>query len=146
MARARSTVATPRPSEAKPSGRSGRERVRVTVYLDESLATWGKQQEGGLSELLRNLLTEARQQEGAPAHHYPPEMMEPYRRLIGKKLAEGLTPAEERALAEIRERMNAHDRALPSWKRSETIAASVDRELAELRALIESHPLKTTAS
>ena len=94
-------------------------RVRVTVYLDEPLASWGKQQEGGLSELLRHLLNEARQQQGAPPQHYPTELMAPYHQLIDKKLNQGLTPEEERELSQLRERMNAYDRSLPSWEQGE---------------------------
>ncbi|WP_395090298.1 hypothetical protein [Armatimonas sp.] len=42
-------------------------RVRTTVYLDELLAEWGKQQPGGLSEVVRRLLKQeqARINEGA---------------------------------------------------------------------------------
>ena len=124
--------------------RAGRaaKRVRVTVYLDEPLASWGKQQEGGLSELLRHLLMEARQQQGAPPQHYPTELMTPYRQLIGKKLNQGLPPEEERELSQLRESMNAYDRSLPSWEQGEAIAAAIDKEFAELRTLIESSPKK----
>lgn len=127
--------------------RAGRaaKRVRVTVYLDEPLASWGKQQDGGLSELLRHLLTEARQQQGASPQHYPTELMTPYRQLIDKKLNQGLTPEEERELSQLRERMNAHDRSLPSWEQGEAIAAAIDKEFAELRTLIESSPKKSRA-
>lgn len=120
--------------------------MRVTVYLDEPLASWGKQQEGGLSELLRRLLTEAQQELGTSPQHYPAELMTPYKKLIDKKLAQGLTPEEERGLSGIRERMNAFDRSLPSYERSEAIAAAIDQELADLRQLIETSPKKLRAS
>ena len=133
-------------SDAPPTtGRQARDRVRVTVYLDEALASWGKQQEGGLSELLRRLLLEARQEQGASPEHYPAELMAPYTTLVDKKLAQGLTPEEERELVAVRERMNAYDRSLPTWERTEAIAAAIDNELADLRRLIETRPRKPKA-
>jgi hypothetical protein len=131
--------------KTKATGRQARDRVRVTVYLDEPLANWGKQQEGGLSELLRRLLVDARQEQSQTPSHYPPELMAPYKRLIDKKLAQGLTHEEEQELTQVRERMGAFDRALPSWERSEAIAAAIDQEFADIRALIESSPKKRRA-
>ena len=130
-------------SRAKATGRHARERVRVTVYLDEPLANWGKQQEGGLSELLRRLLVDARQEQSQTPGHYPQELMAPYKRLIDKKLAQGLTPAEEQELAQVCEGINAYDRASPAWQRAEKTAAAIDQEFAELRRFIESHPKKS---
>ena len=132
--------------KAKAAGRQARDRVRVTVYLDESLAVWGKQQEGGLSDLLRNLLQEAQQEQARTQDHYPPELMTSYRQLINKKLAQGLPPEEERELAQVRERMGDYDRSLPSWQRNQAVAGAIDRELAELRSLIETSPKKLRAS
>lgn len=123
--------------------RQVRERVRVTVYLDEPLANWGKQQEGGLSELLRRLLLDAQQEQSSSHQHYPPEIMTPYKRLIDKKLAEGLTPEEERELAQVRESINAFDRASPTWQTMQKAAAAIDQELSDLRTLIQSHPKKS---
>ena len=139
-ARAATIAATSTASSS--SGRQARDRVRVTVYLDEPLASWGKQQEGGLSELLRRLLLDAREEQSHPPSHYPADLMTPYKRLIDKKLAQGLVAEEERELAQIRERMNAFDRSLPSWKRSEAISGAIDQEFADLRRLIETSPKK----
>lgn len=133
------------PSQKTKATRQARGRVRVTVYLDEPLASWGKQQAGGLSELLRRLLVDARQEQSQMPSHYPPELMAPYKRLIDKKLAQGLTHEEELELAQVRERMGAFDRSLPSWERSEAIAAAIDQEFADIRALIESSPKKRRA-
>lgn len=132
--------------KTKATGRQARERVRVTVYLDEPLASWGKQQEGGLSELLRRLLVDARQEQSQTPGYYPPELMAPYKRLIDKKLAQGLTAAEEQELAQVCEGINAFDRASPAWQRAQKTAAAIDQEFAELRRFIESHPKKTTSS
>lgn len=130
--------------KTKATGRQARERVRVTVYLDEPLANWGKQQEGGLSELLRRLLVDARQEQSQTPGHYPPDLMIPYKRLIDKKLAQGLTAAEEQELAQVYEGINAYDRASPAWQRAQKTAAAIDQEFAELRKFIESHPKKPT--
>lgn len=138
------TTLTRPPRSSGPAPASG--RIRVTVYLDESLAEWGKRQEGGLSELLRRLLGEARHELGTPPQHYPADLTTPYKRLIDRKLAQGLTPEEEQELAGIRARMNAFDRSLPSWERSEAIAAAIDRELSDLRHLIETSPKKPRAA
>ena len=118
------------------------ERVRVTVYLDEPLANWGKQQEGGLSELLRHLLKEAQQEQSQTQDRYPPELRAQYQALIGKKLAQGLSAMEESTLAQIKERINAIDRGTSSRKTMEAAAARVDQELADLRHFIQSKPRK----
>jgi len=43
----------------------GPERIRTTVYLDPELVDWGKVQPGGLSELMRRLLQDAKQKSEA---------------------------------------------------------------------------------
>ena len=70
--------------------------------------------------------------------------MTPYKRLIDKKLAQGLTAAEEQELAQVYEGINAYDRASPAWQRAQKTAAAIDQEFAELRKFIESHPKKPT--
>ncbi|MGC4043644.1 MAG: hypothetical protein QM758_07540 [Armatimonas sp.] len=117
-------------------------RVRVTVYLDEVLTEWGKRQEGGLSELLRRLLGEAKQEQEQTPDRYPPELRGEYRRLIDKKLAIGLSADEEQELARVKQRVNEIDRASLGWKQMEAGAAAVDQELADLRRFIESQPKK----
>lgn len=136
---------TTRKKTTKATGRQVRDRVRVTVYLDEPLASWGKQQEGGLSELLRRLLMDARQEQSQIPGRYPPELMAPYHRLTDKKLAQGLTPQEEQELAQTKEAINAFDRASPAWQRAQETAVAIDQEFAELRRFIESHPKKVSA-
>ncbi|WP_395137787.1 hypothetical protein [Armatimonas sp.] len=123
--------------------RQARERVRVTVYLDEPLANWGKQQEGGLSELLRRLLMDAQQEQNSSHQHYPIEIMTPYKRLIDKKLAQGLTVDEEQELVQVRECINAFDRASPAWQRAQETATAIDQQLTDLRTFIQSHPKKS---
>jgi uncharacterized coiled-coil DUF342 family protein len=120
-------------------------RVRVTVYLDENLADWGKRQEGGLSELLRRLLGEARQDQEQTPDRYPPELRAQYRQLIDKKLTEGLSASEEQELAGVRNRINAIDHTSTGWKQMEAGVEAVNQELAELRRFIESHPRKQGA-
>lgn len=119
-------------------------RVRVTVYLDETLADWGKRQEGGLSDLMRRLLSEAQwREEGTPAGRsdpYPPELRAAYRRLIDRKLAAGLTAPEEAELEQVRARINAADRSSAAWRERELAADAIDAELAELRREIEAMP------
>lgn len=129
--------ATSSTRKTRVTGRHARERVRVTVYLDEPLANWGKQQEGGLSELLRRLLVDARQEQSQVSGHYPQELMTPYKRLIDKKLAQGLTATEEQELAQVCESINTYDRASPAWQRAEKTAAAIDQEFAQLRSFIE---------
>ncbi len=46
----------------KPGPVADRNAVRTTVVLDRDLAEWGKNQPGGLSRLLRELLREAAKQ------------------------------------------------------------------------------------
>jgi hypothetical protein len=123
------------------------DRVRVTLYLDEPLAEWGKSQGSGLSDLVRRLLADARtQQEGgadavAGIDPYPVELRADYRRLIDRKLHSGLTREEESELAEVRAQINAFDRVADAWRRRQA-AAAVDRELTDLRAAIEALPVR----
>ena len=140
------TTAGATTTRKKATGRQARERVRVTVYLDEPLANWGKQQEGGLSELLRRLLVDARQEQSQLPGRYPPELMTPYKRLTDKKLAQGLTASEEQELAQVKEGINAFDRASPAWQMAQKTAAAIDQEFADLRRFIESHPKKPEKS
>ena len=128
------------PRTSGPSPAPG--RVRVTVYLDEALAEWGKQQEGGLSDLLRRLLGEAQQEQTLAPDRYPPELRAQYRQLIDKKLDRGLSAQEEQELAQVKGRINEVDHRSPGEKRIEAAARAVDQELADIRRFIESHPKK----
>jgi hypothetical protein len=49
----------------RPGPIPGPQTVKATVLLEPDLLEWGKRQPGGLSELMRRLLREARAQEGA---------------------------------------------------------------------------------
>ena len=49
----------------KPGPVSGAPSIRTTVVLETELADWGKNQPGGLSNLLRQLLREAKKKEPA---------------------------------------------------------------------------------
>jgi hypothetical protein len=49
----------------RPGPIPGSQTVKATVLLEPDLLEWGKRQPGGLSELMRRLLREARAQEGA---------------------------------------------------------------------------------
>ncbi|MES2463587.1 MAG: hypothetical protein V4671_23685 [Armatimonadota bacterium] len=116
-------------------------RVRVTVYLDESLADWGKQQQGGLSGLIRRLLANAYSQEGSSyTPDYPLELRAAYNRLIDQKLSTGLSPEEEAELADVRGQINTWDRQKSTWNKGEQSAYAVDRALADLRREIEALP------
>jgi hypothetical protein len=118
-------------------------RVRVTLYLDETVAEWGKQQEGGLSELVRNLL--AHQKESIAieqAGDYPILLRENYQTLITKKLQIGLTKEEDRELESIRQQINAIDRTTKTWQYGEQAAQQINNQLESLRQEIEALPLK----
>lgn len=115
-------------------------RVRVTLYLDSTLADWGKRQKGGLSDLVRNLLVEAQRRDSPTQDRYPADLRIAYQRLINRKLESGLSAAEEEALAAIRQRINAIDRASPEWQIAEQAASAIDQELQALRAEIEALP------
>lgn len=49
------------PLKRKPGPVPGPKTERYQVLLEPELAEWGKQQPGGLSELIRRLLREARE-------------------------------------------------------------------------------------
>ena len=118
-------------------------RVRVTVYLDEALAEWGKTQEGGLSDLLRRLLGEAQwEQTGGAPDRYPPPLRAAYKRLIDKKLSEGLSAEEESALAGVKQEIDALDRGSLAQRRIDAASAAIDGELSDLRRFLESRPKK----
>lgn len=130
----------------KPKRRKAADRVRVTVYLDEPLASWGKQQEGGLSELLRRLLEDAWDEQGRAPGAYPPELIARYHELVDKKLANGLTLDDELALASVCEEIDAWERSSPGRRQRDAAVAALDRELAELRSLLQAFPVKTDVS
>ena len=46
-----------------PGSGSGKDRVKTSMEIDADLLEWGKQQPGGLSELVRRLL---REEKGRP--------------------------------------------------------------------------------
>lgn len=54
----------PAPMQKKPGRVPGTPKQKVTVLLDPDLLEWGKQQPGGLSETLRQLLRAARDRAG----------------------------------------------------------------------------------
>lgn len=117
-------------------------RVRVTVYLDAPLAEWGKQQAGGLSDLLRRLLDQAQSEQGQHTDHYPPALREAYQHLIQKKLGEGLSAIEEQQLARVRDQINQRDRGTLRQQQLERAATVLDEELRELRQELEALPPK----
>jgi hypothetical protein len=118
-------------------------RVRVTVYLDETLAEWGKHQEGGLSQLIRNLLSAKKDMPSSSSAiveqvgNYPIALRENYQTLIAKKLQNGLSAEEQYLLEDIRVQINAIDRASPTWQYGERAAQSIDAEIMALRREIE---------
>jgi hypothetical protein len=120
-------------------------RVRVTVYLEEPLAEWGKTQPGGLSDLLRRLLSDAQQQIVEESRDlYPAELRVAYKRLIDRKLAVGLNTEEELELSQIRASFNDLDRISPVWEEQERASQAIDAELADIRRRIESLPARST--
>lgn len=121
-----------------PVAQSG--RTRVTVYLDEPLADWGKRQEGGLSDLLRRLLVEAREQAVQTEIFYPADLLANYRTLIERKLTQGLTAVEESELSRTRALINAADRVSLTALERERSAQAIDEEFAALRQRIEALP------
>lgn len=112
----------------------------MTVYLDETLVSWGKQQEGGLSNLMRQLLANARDEKADAPADYPLELRAAYNRLINAKLGVGLSPEQERELADVRARINQFDRESSIGAMCERAALVVDEELARLRREIEALP------
>lgn len=56
---------TEEPARRKPGPVPGPPTRKYNVLLDEDLADWGKQQPGGLSELVRRLLRAERQKQEA---------------------------------------------------------------------------------
>jgi hypothetical protein len=135
------TQTPPNPRRSGPVPTPG--RVRVTLYLDEALAEWGKQQDGGLSELVRNLLVAEKDHKIAEQiDYYPVELRANYQKLIRKKLDIGLTEKEENTLEDIRAQINAIDRTTPMQQHREKAMAVIEKEIADLRREIESFPLK----
>lgn len=119
-------------------------RVRVTVYLDKPLVQWGKEQEGGLSDLMRRLLIEEQVRQGNMLTElYPEGLRVAYQQLIGRKLRVGLTADEEQELAQIRARINAADRTNSVWRLREQAAIAIDQELNDLARIIEGLPERT---
>lgn len=121
-----------------PVARGG--RARVTVYLDESLAEWGKRQEGGLSDLLRRLLAEAHEQNVSPPAAPRTDALARYHALADKKLSAGLTAREQIEWNRLRDVINAADRESPIAREREHAARLVDEEFARLRERIEALP------
>jgi hypothetical protein len=58
---------TPTQKGKRPGRVKGPATQKYTLMLDEADAEWGKQQPGGLSELLRRFLREAREKAEAKA-------------------------------------------------------------------------------
>jgi hypothetical protein len=77
---------------------------------------------------------------------YPPELLESYHRLVTRKLSGVLSEEEASELAAICERIDEIDRSSPGWKRMEEQIRVVDKELADIRRFIESHPRKRRES
>lgn len=121
-----------------PVARAG--RARVTVYLDESLAEWGKRQEGGLSDLLRRLLAEAHEQKASAPAFLAGDVLARYHALADRKLSAGLTASEEIEWNRLRDEINAADRESPLAREQERTARFVDEEFARLRERIEALP------
>jgi hypothetical protein len=115
-------------------------RVRVTLYLDAETAEWGKHKDGGLSELVRRLLAEAKAGEEPYQDPYPPELRATYRRLIELKHRGALTEADEKELAATRDRINEIDRTTATWKRREQAQARLEAEITRIRCEIEAMP------
>ncbi len=115
-------------------------RARVTVYLDESLAEWGKRQEGGLSDLLRRLLAEAHNQDVPALVSLDGRALARYHALVDRKLAAGLTAQEESEWDRLRSDIAAADRESPRADQRERAARFIDEEFARLRGQIEALP------
>jgi hypothetical protein len=89
----------------------------VTLSLDAASVAWAREQPGGLADVMRRLLDDARRG-AAAAPSSPagggngddaPELRAAYDRLIDRKLRHGLAEGEEHVLADLRARIFALD-------------------------------------
>ena len=93
----------------------------MTLSLDAASVAWAREQPGGLADVMRRLLDDARRGAAATAAapsspagggngaDDAPELRAAYDRLIDRKLRHGLAEGEEHVLADLRARIFALD-------------------------------------
>jgi hypothetical protein len=111
----------------------GMDQARVMVtFLPET---------SGLQPEVKPSSVESTSQNAMPTiPRYSQELRQEYKRLIQSKLRGALTPEEAGHLANVRAEINHLDRQSASWATWEAQSTEIDRELADLRRILEAMP------